>query len=403
MLKAVMQVTAFYRQEQYMFTFLLTIIYLAFISLGLPDSLLGAAWPLMSAEFGAPISYAGAISVIISASSITASLLSDKVTRKFGTGGVTFASVLLTATALLGFSLSDSFWILCVLAIPYGLGAGAVDAALNNYVAIHYAARHMSWLHCFWGVGASIGPYIMGWAISTSHGWRAGYGYISVIQFALTLVLLLTLPLWKKNVATDKVDELGVQISFKEVLKIRGVIAVVLGFFGYCAFEATAGLWASSFLVQVKGINEETAAFYASLFYLGITFGRFVCGFITDKLGDKQMIRAGIGVVLLGILLVILPLDADFFSLMGLVLLGLGAAPIYPSIIHSIPIKFGMEYSHAIVGMQMAFAYLGSMFMPPLFGLIAQYISIAIYPFYLLIFVILLLVMLERANKICKN
>lgn len=385
-----------------MVSLLLAIIYIAFISLGLPDSLLGSAWPLMVGEFQVPISYAGILSTIISAGTIVSSLLSDKLTRKLGAGLVTAISVSLTAGALLGFSVSGSFWMLCVFAVPYGLGAGAVDAALNNYVAVHYASRHMSWLHCFWGVGATVGPYIMSWAIGTAHGWRAGYGTIAGIQFLLTLGLFLSLPLWKRrNLEEGGEEHVEANVTLRDALKIPGVKAVLLAFFGYCAFETTAGLWASSYLVEYRGVDTETAASFASLFYLGITAGRFLSGFVADRVGDRNMIRIGIGVMCCGVVMAALP--PVEIALVGLVVFGVGAAPVYPSVIHATPTHFGKENSHAIVGIQMACAYCGSTLVPPLFGLIAQYLHIGAYPYFLAVFVLLQLVMTERVNRICSR
>lgn len=385
-----------------MVSLLLPLIYVAFISLGLPDSLLGSAWPLMVGEFSVPLSYAGIISMIISGGTIVSSLLSDRMTRKLGTGSVTAVSVFLTAAALFGFSVSNAFWVLCLFAVPYGLGAGAVDAALNNYVALNYASRHMSWLHCFWGVGASVGPYIMGWAVGANYGWRSGYGIISCIQIVLTLILFLSLPLWRiKNKKLSENDDTGSPIGIVSLLKIRGVKAILIAFFGYCAFEATAGLWASSYLVEYHGIDSETAASFASLFYLGITAGRFLSGFAADRIGDTNMIRIGIAVITCGVVLMALPAHTAYTALAGLVIIGLGAAPVYPSVIHSTPNRFGKENSQAVVGIQMASAYCGSTFMPPVFGIFAQYINIGMYPCYLAVFVLLLFVMTERVNRIC--
>ena len=384
-----------------MVSLLLAIIYLAFISLGLPDSLLGSAWPVMYRELGAPLSYAGIVSMIISFGTIISSLFSDRLTQKLGAGLVTAISVLLTACALFGFSVSGSFPMLCLFAVPYGLGAGAIDAALNNYVALHYNSRQMSWLHCFWGVGASISPYIMGYAIGTGLGWRKGYGMVSAIQICITVVLFLSLPLFKKrNSTSPDSEDYEAPLGLFGALKIRGVILILIAFLGYCAFEATCGLWASSYLVEYRGVDSKTAATFASLFYLGITFGRFVCGFIADRFGDKTMIRMGLGVVLAGIVLVALPLGTAFTALAGLVIIGMGAAPVYPSIIHSTPANFGKENSHAIIGIQMASAYVGSTFMPPVFGLIAEHLSIAVYPFYLALFVLLTLFMSEKLNRL---
>ena len=382
-----------------MYSLLLAIIYLAFISLGLPDSLLGAAWPVMQGELGVPVSYAGIVSMIIAGGTIVSSLLSDRLTRKFGAGLVTAVSVLLTAAALFGFSVSGSFWMLCLFGIPYGLGAGAVDAALNNYVALHYSSRHMSWLHCFWGVGVSISPYIMSCCLTSGAGWNSGYRTVSLLQIVLTAILFFSLPLWKKREMPGGDDKTAKALTLPQVLQIRGVKYVLLAFFGYCALESTAGLWASSYLVMSKGIDVETAARYASLYYLGITFGRFVSGFVADRFGDRNMIRVGLGIVVLGILAVWLPVDADIIGLAGLVVIGFGCAPIYPSVIHATPDNFGKENSQAIVGIQMASAYCGSTFMPPVFGLIAEHINVGLYPVYLMIFAVLMIVMTEGLNR----
>ena len=374
---------------------LLGVIYLSFISLGLPDSLLGSAWPMMYGAFGVPVSFAGVISVIISLGTIVSSLQSDRLTRALGTGKVTALSVGLTALALFGFSVSSSFWMLCLWAIPYGLGAGSVDASLNNYVALHYASRHMSWLHCMWGVGASVGPAIMGYALAGGQGWPMGYRYISLIQIALTAVLLFSLPLWKGRAQAPNGAGEGRPMKLHEVLAIPGAKAVMLTFFCYCAVEGTAGLWASSYLVLQRGVAAETAAGFASLFYLGITAGRAASGFLTLKFNDTQMIRIGQVILLTGILALLLPLGQDA-ALAGFVLLGLGCAPIYPSIIHSTPAHFGAERSQAVIGVQMACAYVGGCVMPPLFGFLASRITVALLPFYLLALALLMVAMHER-------
>ena len=385
-----------------MASFLLAIIYLAFISLGLPDSLLGSGWPAMHTEIGAQLSYAGIISMIIAGGTIVSSLLSDKLTIKLGAGKVTAISTLLTAVALLGFSLSDSFILLCILSVPYGLGAGAIDAALNNYVALHYNSRHMSWLHCFWGVGASISPYIMSFALSNQLGWRQGYSIVSYIQLGITAILFFSLPLWKKRSNDKNDDNYEAPLKLTEAFKIKGVWMVLLSFLGYCGYETTCGLWASSYLNEYRGVDPETAAGFASFFYLGITFGRFLCGFIADRIGDKNMIRLGSLGMCLGILLILLPLQNEF-ALAGLLLTGFGAAPVYPSIIHATPDNFGKENSHAIIGIQMAAAYTGSTLMPPLFGFLGEHITMGIYPFYLLFFALLCFIMAELLNKKVKT
>lgn len=385
-----------------MFQILLVIIYIAFISLGLPDALLGSAWPMMYGELNVAVSFAGIVSMIIAGGTIVSSFFSDKLIRKCGTGAVTAISVAMTAVALLGFSFSHSFWQLCLWGIPYGLGAGSVDAALNNFVALHYKSRHMSWLHCFWGLGATAGPYIMGLCLTQGLKWNAGYQVIGIVQVVLVGCLLLSLPLWKAN----KDDRGGgaeehSRITLRETLALPGAKPILTAFFCYCAMETTTGLWASSYLVLHKGIHGETAAKWASLFYLGITLGRFVCGFITSRLGDKTMVRCGQGVALLGVVALLAPLG-DTVTLVGLLLIGLGCAPIYPSLIHETPGNFGVGNSQSMMGMQMSCAYVGSTFMPPLFGLLAEYVNVGLYPFYLAFFIVFMFIMVERMNKIHK-
>lgn len=382
-----------------MFQLLLIIIYLAFISLGLPDSLLGSAWPAMYQEFSVPVSYAGGISIIIAIGTIISSLQSDRLTKKFGTGKVTAVSVLMTAVALLGFSISHSYAILCLWAIPYGLGAGSVDASLNNYVALHYASRHMSWLHCMWGIGASLGPYIMGYALTGGQSWNMGYRYIAMIQITLTFILIISLPLWKKQGTgvANQADETSQNkpLSLRQIIKLTGAKEIMITFFCYCALEQTTGLWASSFLVLHRGLSAETAAGFASLFFIGITVGRAFSGFLTMKLSDIQMIRLGQGLILLGIIFLILPFG-NISALLGLIFIGLGCAPIYPSIIHSTPEHFGADNSQAVIGVQMASAYVGTCLMPPIFGFIANHISVSLFPLYLLVILILMVVMHEK-------
>ncbi len=385
-----------------MFQLLLVIIYLAFISLGLPASLLGSAWPTMYQEFSVPVSYAGGISMIIAAGTIVSSLQSDRLTKSFGTGKVTAASVLMTAAALFGFSISHSYAALCLWAVPYGLGAGSVDASLNNYVALHYASRHMSWLHCMWGIGASLGPYIMGYALSGGQGWNMGYRYIGILQVALTAVLVFSLPLWKKQ-ATSDTGQAGGEgkaraLTLGQILKIPGAKEVMVTFFCYCALEQTAGLWASSYLVLRRGLPAETAAGLASLFFIGITAGRAFSGFLTMKLNDTQMIRLGQGLILLGIVLLLLPFGSTG-TLLGLVMIGLGCAPVYPSIIHSTPEHFGADKSQAMIGVQMASAYVGTCFMPPVFGFLANHIGVFLFPVYLLAILALMAAMHEKMLK----
>ena len=380
---------------------LIVVIYLAFISLGLPDSLLGAAWPTVYPELGVPVSYAGVISMIIALGTVISSLQSDRLTRKLGTGRVTAISVAMTALALFGFSVSRSFWLLCLWAIPYGLGAGSVDASLNNYVALHYESRHMSWLHCMWGVGAATGPYIMGYALTHGMSWNGGYRIISILQVVLTAILFISLPMWQGRASVkngDKTTASDRALSLPEIVRIPGAREIMLCFFCYCALEQTAGLWASSYLSLYKGIPAETAARYASLFYIGITAGRAVSGFITMKLNDAQMVHLGEGIIALGVITLLLPLD-DALSLYGLIFIGLGCAPVYPCLIHATPVHFGADKSQAIIGVQMASAYVGTCLMPPLFGLIADHLSVALLPVYLTVLLICMALMHELLSR----
>lgn len=390
-----------------MYSFLLVIIYMAFISLGLPDSLVGSAWPVMHTELNVPVSYAGMITMVIATGTVVSSLLSDRLTKRFGAGLVTAVSVFMTAVALFGFSVSDSFVLLCLWAIPYGLGAGAVDAALNNYVALHYASRHMSWLHCFWGLGAAASPYIMRYCLTGGYGWHSGYRTVSIIQFVLTAGLFISLPLWKQvnGGKRSRTQEEGTEngpvkaLGLFQTMKIKGVPLVMAAFFSYCALEQTTMLWASSYMVQHRGIDVNLAAGYSALFFFGITFGRFLGGFAADWLGDRGLVRIGIATIVVGLILVAAPVKTNMLVLAGLVVVGFGCAPVYPAIIHATPYNFGRENSQSIIGVQMASAYIGTTFMPPLFGLMASRINISSFPYYILILTVLLFVMSEKLNR----
>ncbi len=381
-----------------MTTLLLIIIYIAFVSLGLPDSVLGAAWPTIYQEINVPVSYVGIVSMIIAGGTIVSSLFSNKLMQKLRTGMIVALSTALTAVALLGFSFSHSFWQLCLWGIPYGFGAGSIDAVLNHYVALHYKSRHMSWLHCFWGVGATVGPYIMGLYLTNHWGWNSAYRTIGSVQVVLAALLFISSPLWKgaKNASASESAPSNVRIM--DAIRVPGVKAVLVAFFCYCALETTAGMWASSYLVLGKGIGADTAAKWTALFFIGISVGRFLCGFVTDKLGDRTMERIGYSTMLLGAVVLLIPFG-NAASFAGLILIGFGCAPIYPSVIHATPIHFGRDNSQALIGMQMAGAYVGSTFMPPVFGLIADYINVALYPAYLLMFIVLMIVMLEISNR----
>ena len=384
-----------------MINLLLAIIYLSFISLGLPDSLLGSAWPSMYEELNVPISYAGIISMIIAVGTIVSSLFSDKFTNKLGAGKVTAISVAMTAFALFGFSVSNSFVLLCLFAVPYGLGAGSVDAALNNFVALNYESRHMSWLHCMWGVGTTIGPIVMGYALTNAEGWNNGYLYISLFQILLSVVLFISLPLWRKT-SSEKTENNDIKnqkpLSLLETVRINGAKEVMLAFFCYCAVEQTAMLWVSSYMNLHVGMSEENSASCASVFFVGITLGRFLNGFLTYKFTDTQMVRIGSSIIIIGASMLLLPLG-QIISIIGVVLIGLGCAPIYPSIIHSTPERFGEDKSQTMIGVQMASAYVGTCLMPPLFGIVAKNINVSLLPVYLIILTLVMILVHEILVK----
>jgi len=396
-------------------------IYLAFVSLGLPDALLGSAWPIMYQEFAVPVSYSGTVFMIICGGTILSSLNSEKLNRRFGTGKITAISVFLTAIALFGFSISHSFLMPCLFAIPYGLGAGSVDAALNHYVALHYSSRHMSWLHCMWGLGASVGPYIMGFVLQRGEPWNRGYLIVSIIQFILAIILFCSLSLWKKNPeelkensanapgamegkATSDGAEAPKQkaLSLKEVFAIPGAKESLASFYGYCALEQTVGLWAGSFMVLALGMEEKLAASYVALFYFGITFGRFLSGFFTMKWKDEQMVLGGSAIVFFGIFLLFTPWSKALV-LPALILIGLGCAPVYPSVIHSTPYNFGVEHSSALIGAQMAAAYVGTLIMPPLFGVLGRSFSMKLFPYYSMFLLLFMVFTYRRMLQVTKK
>lgn len=419
-----------------MFSILLLMIYLAFVSLGLPDALLGSAWPIMYQEFAVPVSYSGTVFMIICGGTILSSLNSEKLNRRFGTGKITAISVLLTAIALFGFSISHSFLMLCLFAIPYGLGAGSVDAALNHYVALHYSSRHMSWLHCMWGLGASVGPYIMGFVLQRGEPWNRGYLIVSIIQFILAIILFCSLSLWKKNQEeltenaastakqedsqqnnslqeatseeSPKQESLSSEapkqraLSLKEVFAIPGAKESLASFYGYCALEQTVGLWAGSFMVLALGMEEKLAASYVALFYFGITFGRFLSGFFTMKWKDEQMVLGGSAIVFFGIFLLFTPWSKAMV-LPALILIGLGCAPVYPSVIHSTPYNFGVEHSSALIGAQMAAAYVGTLIMPPLFGVLGRSFSMKLFPYYSMFLLLFMVFTYRRMLQVTKK
>jgi len=383
-----------------MATILLVIIYLAFISLGLPDSMLGAAWPVAYAQLGAPVSYAGIVSIGITVGTVVSSLFSVRVIRRFGTGGVTAACVLLTGSALLAISFTQSFVVLLLLAIPLGLGGGAIDAALNNYVALHYKASHMSFLHSFWGVGATISPLIMSHFLKLNGYWQGGYRTVSIIQLSLALIMFLTLPLWGKvpHAANDELLGGPIEIDNRAAIKKSGAILAVLSFFFYCAGEASVGLWAATYFVSVRGVDPSVAASWGSLFFFGIMGGRMISGLLAMRVKERVLINVGLVIAVVGALLLALPLPQTF-SLAGLLLFGLGCAPVFPNLIHITPQRFGKNYSQAIIGLQMASAYVGATLMPPIVGWIGQDFGFSWLPFYLLACLAALYVTIVICNR----
>lgn len=388
-----------------MFSALLIIVYLSFASLGLPDSLLGSAWPLMHKDLSVSLSTAGIISMIVSGSTIVSSLFTGKIIKRFNTGKITFISVAMTALSLLAFSVSPSLFCVCAAAVPLGLGAGTVDAVLNNFVALHYKAKYMNWLHCFWGLGATAGPIIMSIFISNNYGWRKGYFTISMFQFSLVFILFITLPVWKriegKEIAKEK-QEKREEYSNISALKIPGVKLSVLTFFCYCGAETTTGLWGSSYLVNYKGISPARAAGWISLFYAGITLGRFLSGFLTMKFSNIALIRFGQILCFTGAILLILPLPI-YFLVAALVLIGFGYAPIYPSMMHETPKRFGKTASQTVMGLQIAFAYMGTTFMPPLLGFVASKTNIVVFPYFLIVYIAIMFMSSEKTNMFIKS
>ncbi len=376
-----------------MYLLLIAIIYLAFVSLGLPDSLLGAGWPAMHNFFDVPITYMGIVSMIISGGTILSSLFSERITKKLTAKYVVSLSTMITALALFGFSFATKFWMICLLAIPYGLGAGAIDAALNNYVALHYSSKHMSWLHCFWGLGTIISPYVVSFAL-TYLDWTGGFRIIGTIQTIIVVVLFATIPLWRVNQNKNEEEGIAPIIGLKKSLKIKGVPYLLTGFFAYCAAEATVMLWLSSYFVEIRMFPKETAAALSALFFIGLTVGRFIAGFVTDGVGDKQMIRLGTSVAFVGLIFALMP--NSYAAFVGFMLFGLGCAPIYPCIIHATPNNFGEENSQAIIGIQMASAYTGSTFSPPIFGILASGVSMNLLPIYCGMFFVLMIIMIEK-------
>ena len=378
-----------------MYSLLIAVIYLIFISLGLPDSLLGYGWPAMHAAFSVPSSYAGYVSMAISFMTIISALLSPIMIKRFHTKWIVIVSIFLTVMGLIGFSISTSYAMLFVFAVPYGMGAGAIDASVNHYVANNYSGSVMNFLHCFYGVGAVISPNIMAVALSKA-SWNEGYRWTAYIQIFILLICIISLPLWKKNESDSNKQEEEVA-RIREALKRPGVVLTLIAFFAYCSGEATCFLWTSSYFAGVKeGLTDHLIASFGSLIFGGLMLGRLISGFVSNRLGDRMLIRIGIFVEVVGILLVMIPVASFIPAAIGFVIIGTGMGPVYPAIQHMAPTNFGERYSAAVIGLQMASAYIGSTFMPMIFGNIQEKIGIGIMPFYLLIFAVLNIWMLER-------
>lgn len=385
-----------------MYSLLLAVIYLIFISLGLPDSLLGSGWPTMQVSFGVPSSYAGYVSMSISFMTIISALLSPRMIRRFHTKWIVIVSIFLTIMGLFGFSISTSYWMLFLFVIPYGLGAGAIDASVNHYVANNFSGSVMNFLHCFYGVGAVISPNIMALALSRAR-WNEGYRWTAYIQMGILLVCIFSLPLWKRTEnETETEEEAGAGI--REAIKVPGVILTLIAFFAYCSGECTCFLWTSSYFAGVKeGLTDGMIASFGSLIFGGLMLGRLISGFVSNKLGDRLLIRIGISIELFGILIVMLPIKNWIPAAIGFVIIGTGMGPVYPAIQHMAPENFGKRYSAAVIGLQMASAYVGSTFMPMVFGILQLHAGIGIMPFYLLLFAVLNISMLERTYVVLKN
>lgn len=381
---------------------LLAVIYLSFVSLGLPDSLLGSAWPVMQTAMGVPSSYAGYVSMAIAFMTIISSLMSPQLIRRFATKWIVVVSIALTVAGLLGFSYSSQYWMLFLFAIPYGLGAGSVDAALNEYVASHYSSRVMNFLHCFYGFGAVISPNIMALALKYAR-WNEGYRWAAFMQMGILAVCILSLPLWKKSNQENEVA--GGSAGIRDALKVPGVVLTLIAFFSYCSGEATCFLWTSSYFAGTKeGLSQELIASFGSLIFGGLMLGRLIAGFISHRLGDRKLIRFGLAAEAIGILLMLIPIPQYYTAMTGFLMIGAGMGPIYPSIQHMAPANFGKKYSAPVIGLQMAFAYIGSTFMPAVFGFIQQSIGVGIMPVYLMIFAVLNFVFLELSYRaIAKN
>ncbi len=369
-----------------MATLLLIIIYIAFIGLGIPDSLFGPAWPGIYTEFNLPISFANFITVICPCGTILSSFISAKLIEKLGTSKVCLISTLTTALTLLGFSFSPNIWVMCLLSLPLGLGAGAIDVALNNYVALHYSATHMSFLHCFYGIGVTLSPYIMSAVISTKAGWRGGYKIAFGLQLLISLILLLSLPLWgkvKHKTTYPESEEAHNALGFTETLKLPGVKSTCMLFFSSCAIEFMCGNWGSTYLVEHKHLTADIAARIITFYYIGIALGRFLSGVLAAKISCEKIVKIGQCVLGVAIMILLIP-GPVYFSIAGLFLVGLGNGPLFPNLNYLTPQNFGEKFSQSVVSVQMCSSYVGILVGPFIFSLIGQTVGMVAFPFYIL-------------------
>jgi len=382
-----------------MATLLLIIIYISFIGLGIPDSLFGTAWPSIYADFHLPISFASFVSIIISSGTIISSLISAKVISLFGTNKVSAFSTAMTAFALLGFSVSDNFLLLCLFAIPLGLGAGAIDTALNNYVSLHYSATHMSFLHCFYGIGVTVSPYILSLVVGSDAGWRGGYRIAFGIQLCIAFILFLTLPIWKKAHCQNSAgtEQAAKALTFKEIARIPGVRLMWCLFVTSCAIECTCGGWGSTYLVEYKHMDAVTAARMVMLYYMGMALGRFLSGILAARLSSWQIIRIGQWILAIALVILILPVPAGI-SAAGLFMVGLGNGPMFPNFNYLTPQNFGADISQSVMGTQMAMSYIGIMLAPAVCGVLGQFINMGIFPVYLLVFYVAMVISTRKVK-----
>lgn len=386
-------------------TTLLVIIYLAFISLGLPDAIMGAVWPMIYKEINIPIAYAGIYSMIVSSGTVFSSLLSSKVIKMFGTGRVTIASVVLTAIGLVGITISSEFIIICMFAVPLGIGAGSVDSALNNFVALHYKASHMNWLHCFWGIGATAGPTIIAFTLARNFGWRMGYGIIAILQVFMIICLLASLRLWDKVESESNIhvtDNKHVAVTIKALFGLKGAKPTLISFFCYGTIETLTGFWGATYLVINYALKPEVAVQWVGFYYFGITIGRFLSGFLALNMSSRMLIRIGQVIIAVGIFILLIP-NIYYLPLIGMILIGLGCAPIFPAMLHETPVRFGKEMSQGIMGIQMATAYIGTTLMPPLFGAVAAQLGFSQLPIWLLPLCVAMIITTEMVNQKGKN